>query len=268
MGISPTTTTTSLNSTLPSYMAAWVLLLSSWFYYWDTYERRGIDEQTHTTQSQKNADFITNDDPSKEQKRYAAFLSRWKSISGESPTSFPGDTRIPCLTRDSNPNPLHYKPSVITPILGGNVWKKELRGLQESLVLLQNLPSESNDALTDPSSDEEVSANNLQELSSDSEYDQENIQDPQEGRGDTNVLFNTPRHQRQENSANSSSNIPRKKTPSQPSFYLFIDTLAANFRKRNFSEEKAHFHQVPNRRNGPADRLLARPDEQMALPKK
>ncbi|GFT03349.1 hypothetical protein TNCV_2985211 [Trichonephila clavipes] len=43
----------------------------------------------------KNTDFITNDEPSKEQKRYAAFLSRRKSISGESPISFPEDTSIP-----------------------------------------------------------------------------------------------------------------------------------------------------------------------------
>ncbi|GFU10188.1 hypothetical protein TNCV_3449701 [Trichonephila clavipes] len=64
-------------------------------YYWDTYERREIDEQKHITQSQKNTDFITNDDPSKEQKRYATFLSRRKSIAGEGPISFPVDTSMP-----------------------------------------------------------------------------------------------------------------------------------------------------------------------------
>ncbi|GFW90251.1 hypothetical protein TNCV_2121181 [Trichonephila clavipes] len=86
-------------------------------YYWNTYERRDIDEQKHVTQSQKNADFITNDDSSKEQKRYAAFLSKRESISGESPISF---LKIhPCLTRDSNTIPVDYKPSVITTILGG-----------------------------------------------------------------------------------------------------------------------------------------------------
>ncbi|GFX18473.1 hypothetical protein TNCV_3370461 [Trichonephila clavipes] len=47
------------------------------------------------TQSQKNTDSLTNNDPSKEQERYAAFLSRRESISGESPTSFPEDTSIP-----------------------------------------------------------------------------------------------------------------------------------------------------------------------------
>ncbi|GFY00274.1 hypothetical protein TNCV_4710761 [Trichonephila clavipes] len=49
----------------------------------------------HITHSQKSTDFITNDDPSKEQKRYAAFLSRRESISDESPTSFPENTSMP-----------------------------------------------------------------------------------------------------------------------------------------------------------------------------
>ncbi|GFX19326.1 hypothetical protein TNCV_3014651 [Trichonephila clavipes] len=39
--------------------------------------------------------FITNDDPSIEQKECAAFQSRQESISGESPTSFPEDTPMP-----------------------------------------------------------------------------------------------------------------------------------------------------------------------------
>ncbi|GFV59192.1 hypothetical protein TNCV_2339331 [Trichonephila clavipes] len=68
----------------------WLLLC---VYYWDPYKRREIDEQKHRTQSQKI--FITNDDPSKEQKRYAAFLSRWESIAGESPISSPEDTSMP-----------------------------------------------------------------------------------------------------------------------------------------------------------------------------
>ncbi|GFU99106.1 hypothetical protein TNCV_1228201 [Trichonephila clavipes] len=43
----------------------------------------------------KNTDFIANNDPNKEQKRYADFLSRRGSISGESPISFPEDTTMP-----------------------------------------------------------------------------------------------------------------------------------------------------------------------------
>ncbi|GFT49362.1 transposable element Tcb2 transposase [Trichonephila clavipes] len=40
---------------------------------------------------EKNADFITNDNPGQK----AAFLSRWESTSGESATSFPEDTFTP-----------------------------------------------------------------------------------------------------------------------------------------------------------------------------
>ncbi|GFY02498.1 hypothetical protein TNCV_3503791 [Trichonephila clavipes] len=58
-------------------------------------KRREIDEQKHITLSQKNIDFITNDDPGKEQKRYAAFLSRRESISAESPIPFPEYTSMP-----------------------------------------------------------------------------------------------------------------------------------------------------------------------------
>ncbi|GFV64420.1 hypothetical protein TNCV_955781 [Trichonephila clavipes] len=43
------------------------MLLLSCVYYWDTYERREMDEQKRITQPQKNTDFITNDDPSIEQ---------------------------------------------------------------------------------------------------------------------------------------------------------------------------------------------------------
>ncbi|GFW61586.1 hypothetical protein TNCV_348341 [Trichonephila clavipes] len=50
--------------------------------------------------------FITNDDFSKEQKRYAAFLSRQASISGESPISFPEDTSIPYKGFEPNPTRL------------------------------------------------------------------------------------------------------------------------------------------------------------------
>ncbi|GFW95350.1 retrovirus-related Pol polyprotein from transposon TNT 1-94 [Trichonephila clavipes] len=81
-------------------------LLLSCAYYWDKYERHEVDEQKHITQSQKNTDFITNDDPSKEQKRYAAFLSRRKSISGESPISFPEDTSMPYSGFEPDPIPL------------------------------------------------------------------------------------------------------------------------------------------------------------------
>ncbi|GFY75727.1 hypothetical protein TNIN_23661 [Trichonephila inaurata madagascariensis] len=59
-----------------------------------------------------------------------------------------------------------------------------------------------------------------------------------------------------------------KKTHLNILFLSLYRHTPANFRKRNFSREKANFHQVPNSRNGPADRLLARPDEQMALPQK
>ncbi|PRD31191.1 UNVERIFIED_CONTAM: hypothetical protein NCL1_24117 [Trichonephila clavipes] len=45
-----------------------------------------------------------------------------------------------------------------------NVWKMKL-DRQEVLDLLQNLPSESNDAQTNDSSDEAVPENNLQEFS-------------------------------------------------------------------------------------------------------
>ncbi|GFX63831.1 hypothetical protein TNCV_5033001 [Trichonephila clavipes] len=56
---------------------------------------------------------------------------------------------------------------------------KEELIIQEVLDLLQNLPSESSDAQTDDSSDEEVSANNQLEFSLDSsENNQENEKDP------------------------------------------------------------------------------------------
>ncbi|GFU51777.1 hypothetical protein TNCV_713321 [Trichonephila clavipes] len=48
-------------------------------------------------------DLITNDDPSKEQKRYSAFLSRWESISAESPISFLEDAPMPYS--ESKPKP-------------------------------------------------------------------------------------------------------------------------------------------------------------------
>ncbi|GFV35705.1 transposable element Tc1 transposase [Trichonephila clavipes] len=46
------------------------------------------------------------------------FFSRRETITGERPTSFPKKIQ-PCLTRDSNPNPLGYKPRVIATILAG-----------------------------------------------------------------------------------------------------------------------------------------------------
>ncbi|GFX57996.1 hypothetical protein TNCV_4047551 [Trichonephila clavipes] len=54
-----------------------------------------MDEQKHTIQSQKNIDFNTNDDLCIEQKVCVAFHSRRKSISSETPTSFPKDTPMP-----------------------------------------------------------------------------------------------------------------------------------------------------------------------------
>ncbi|GFV67506.1 hypothetical protein TNCV_4621861 [Trichonephila clavipes] len=53
-----------------------------------------------------------------EQKGCAGFLSRRESISGKVRLLFPKKIQ-PCLTRDSNPNPLDYKPSDISTILGG-----------------------------------------------------------------------------------------------------------------------------------------------------
>ncbi|GFU53801.1 hypothetical protein TNCV_4254201 [Trichonephila clavipes] len=41
--------------------------------YWDTYERREIDEQKHITQPQKNTDFITKMIPAYNKQRCAAF---------------------------------------------------------------------------------------------------------------------------------------------------------------------------------------------------
>ncbi|GFS84601.1 hypothetical protein TNCV_4607371 [Trichonephila clavipes] len=48
------------------------------------------------------------------------------------------------------------------------MFRKEKLSLQKDLDLLQNLQSESRDALTDASSNEEIPANNLLEFSSDS----------------------------------------------------------------------------------------------------
>ncbi|GFX33401.1 hypothetical protein TNCV_4122351 [Trichonephila clavipes] len=93
-------------------------LFLSCVYYWDTYERRETDEQKHMTQPQKNTDFVTNDDKHITRRGALLFLSRRESISGERPTSFPKKIQ-PSLTRDSNPNPLGYKPKVIATILAG-----------------------------------------------------------------------------------------------------------------------------------------------------
>ncbi|GFW93835.1 hypothetical protein TNCV_4221161 [Trichonephila clavipes] len=57
-----------------------------------------------------------DDDFSKEQRRCAAFISRRVSVSGESRTSFPEDTSMPYYL-EFNPNPLDYRPRVITNIL-------------------------------------------------------------------------------------------------------------------------------------------------------
>ncbi|GFV85142.1 hypothetical protein TNCV_4171951 [Trichonephila clavipes] len=89
------------------------MLLLSCPFYWDTYERGEI--QKLITQSQKDTDFIIHDDPTKEQKMHAAFLSRRESIAGETPISLTEDTSMPYSefksTRDYN--------CVITTILGG-----------------------------------------------------------------------------------------------------------------------------------------------------
>ncbi|GFY01408.1 hypothetical protein TNCV_850161 [Trichonephila clavipes] len=81
---------------------------------WDTYERRKIDEQKHTIQTQKNIDFITNDDASIEQKGSAAFHSRRISISGESLTSFPEDTSMLYLGFELEPIRLQAEITQIT----------------------------------------------------------------------------------------------------------------------------------------------------------
>ncbi|GFX05753.1 transposable element Tcb2 transposase [Trichonephila clavipes] len=50
--------------------------------------------------------FIPNDDPRKEQNRYAAFLSRREPIFGESPISFPKDTPMPYSGFEPEPTQL------------------------------------------------------------------------------------------------------------------------------------------------------------------
>ncbi|GFS95054.1 hypothetical protein TNCV_341351 [Trichonephila clavipes] len=47
-------------------------MLLSCVYYWDTYERREIDEQTHITQPQKNTDLLQTMIPTCNKKRCAA----------------------------------------------------------------------------------------------------------------------------------------------------------------------------------------------------
>ncbi|GFX10984.1 hypothetical protein TNCV_512441 [Trichonephila clavipes] len=42
-------------------------------YYWDTYERREIDEQRHITQPQKNTDLLQTMIPAYHKRRCAAF---------------------------------------------------------------------------------------------------------------------------------------------------------------------------------------------------
>ncbi|GFY36679.1 hypothetical protein TNCV_2566421 [Trichonephila clavipes] len=70
------------------------------------------------------------------------------------------------------------KSAVKTSVIAFQSKKKKL-SLQEALDLLQNLPSESNDALTDDSSDEDVPANYLLEFSLNS---QETEQDSRGGK--------------------------------------------------------------------------------------
>ncbi|GFV50329.1 hypothetical protein TNCV_622371 [Trichonephila clavipes] len=56
---------------------------------------KGFDEIPNFVIFLRHRHFITNDDPNIEQKRCAAFHSRRKSISGDSPTSFPENTSMP-----------------------------------------------------------------------------------------------------------------------------------------------------------------------------
>ncbi|GFU85804.1 hypothetical protein TNCV_2036351 [Trichonephila clavipes] len=60
-----------------------------------------------------------------------------------------------------------FSMAIANMIMHHKVWKKEV-SLQEALDLLQNLPSETSDVLTDDFSDEEVPENNLLEVSLDS----------------------------------------------------------------------------------------------------
>ncbi|GFW13127.1 hypothetical protein TNCV_3330591 [Trichonephila clavipes] len=73
-------------------------------------------------------------------KGYAAFLSRRESITSERPTSFPKKIP-PCLSRDSNPNSLCYKPRAISTILTGRQTYPD-----DGLRNFQRRSSEENDA--------------------------------------------------------------------------------------------------------------------------
>ncbi|GFT47650.1 hypothetical protein NPIL_127481, partial [Nephila pilipes] len=95
--------------------------------------------------------------------------------------------------------------------------KKKL-SLQEALDLLQSFPSESSDALSDDSSDEEVPGNILLKFSSDSEEDG---QETEQDQGDScleNTVFPTPgcikskvnRGSRGKRCPDRSSNFPHK----------------------------------------------------------
>ncbi|GFX17008.1 hypothetical protein TNCV_2519841 [Trichonephila clavipes] len=63
------------------------------------------------TASATYIDFFNTSSFLKEQKRYAAFLSRRESISGESPISFPEDTSMPYSGFDPEPTRLQARVS-------------------------------------------------------------------------------------------------------------------------------------------------------------
>ncbi|GFW65230.1 uncharacterized protein TNCV_394961 [Trichonephila clavipes] len=73
--------------------------------------------------------------PAYNKKGPAAFLSRRESITGEKPISFPKKIQ-PCLIRDSNPNPLGYKPKVITTLLAGRSCASSGNHLRHRIVAL------------------------------------------------------------------------------------------------------------------------------------
>ncbi|GFW50720.1 hypothetical protein TNCV_2890221 [Trichonephila clavipes] len=77
---------------------------------------------------------------------------------GYSSTNYDG--RQTCTDSDVTKN-------IRAPMQSQKVWKKKL-GLLEALHLLQNLPTEISDDITEDFSDEEISANNLLEISLDS----------------------------------------------------------------------------------------------------
>ncbi|GFV45284.1 hypothetical protein TNCV_521751 [Trichonephila clavipes] len=96
-----------------------------------TYERQEIHEQKHTiTLIEECRFFITNDNPSIGQETFAAFHSRWESISGENQISFPEDTYL-------NPSPPYYKTSVRTTMVTTGWCHLQMNPTFEDLPCLQ-----------------------------------------------------------------------------------------------------------------------------------